>query len=175
MTATHELPVPAFDGLAAGGGGPEAIEALRSAQLSKHMLLIGHLLKSWPGEDSQRDAIADALSRARAADPRRFADVLGAPLVGAWTAITARAEARGGANHADFAHLGALTIVACAAAGVDGSAEVPVRDGVVSVPGVGAATVGPVPTARLIATGGRLSITADESTMDVPMDGSEAP
>src|SRR5215471_13899005 len=57
MTATHELPATLFDGLAAGGGGPAAIEALRAAQLSKHMLLIGHLLKRWPGPEPERDAI----------------------------------------------------------------------------------------------------------------------
>src|SRR5262245_50548387 len=101
MTATHELPAPIFDGLAAGGGGPDAIEALRSAQLSKHMLLIGHLLNSWSGIEAERDAIADALARARARDPHSFAEVLGAPLVGAWTAIATRAEQRGGASHTD--------------------------------------------------------------------------
>jgi uncharacterized protein len=169
MTATHELPASLFDGLAAGGGGPDAIEALRAAQLSKHMLLIGHLLKRWPGPDPERDAIADALSRARTADVRAFADVLGAPLVGAWSSITARAEQRDGASHSDFVQLGGLAMVACAAAGVDASAEVPVRNGVVSVPGVGAATVGPAPTAPLAAVGGRLAITACGAVLDVPV------
>ena len=173
MTATHELPDLLFDPLAAGGGGPHAIEALRAAQLSKHMLLIGHLLKRWPGPEPERDSIVDMLAQARASNPAAFADVLGAPLVGAWSSITARAEQRGGASHADFAHLGALAVVACAAAGVDASAEVPVRDSLVSVPGLGAANVGPAPTACLEAVGGRLTITACGAALDVPATATE--
>jgi HEXXH motif-containing protein len=173
MTNRHELPAPLFRELAAGRGGPDAVAALRSAQLSKHMLLIGHLLRSWPGPDDERDGIADALARARASDRRRFAEVVGAPLVGAWIAITTRAEQQGRASRSDFAHLGALAVVACAATGVDGSAEVPVRDGVVAVPGLGVADVGPSPTARLAATGGRLTVTARGATLDVPADGTE--
>jgi HEXXH motif-containing protein len=169
MTATHELPAPLFDGLAAGAGGPDAIGALRAAQLSKHMLLIGHLLKRWPGPEPERDAIADALSRARATDARAFAEVIGAPLVGAWSSITARAEQRDGASHSDFAQLGGFAVVACATAGVDASAEVPVRNGVVSVPGLGAATVGPAPAASLAAVGGRLTITSCGAVLDVPV------
>jgi HEXXH motif-containing protein len=170
MTATHELPDLLFEGLAAGGGGPHAIAALRAAQLSKHMLLIGHILKRWPGPEPERDSIVDALAQARASNRDAFADVFGAPLVGAWSSITARAEQRGGASHADFAHLGALAVVACAAAGVDASAEVPVRDSLVSVPGLGAANVGPAPTACLEAIGGRLAISACGAVLDVPLD-----
>src|SRR5262245_14120 len=119
MTVAHELPVPLFDALAEGGGGAEAVRALRSAQLSKHLLLIGNLLRAWPGDPELRDAIVDALTRARAADPVRFGEALSAPLVGAWSAIANRALLRDRIQPEDLAHLGTLAVVAAAAAGVD--------------------------------------------------------
>ena len=49
MTATHELGTPLFDGSPPAPAAPDAIEALRAAQLSKHLLLIGHLLTALAG------------------------------------------------------------------------------------------------------------------------------
>jgi HEXXH motif-containing protein len=180
MITPHQLEPDLFDGLASGGGGAAAIEALRSAQLSKHLLLIRHLLGRWPGPRSERDAIADALDRARQQSAQRFGDVLGAPLVGAWSAIASRADQRGGASPADFAHLAALAVVACATTGVDAAAEVPVRDGVVTVPGLGAVTVAAsgaefadapgVGKASLIASAGRLTVRSAGAAVEVPLD-----
>jgi uncharacterized protein len=138
MTRYHSLTADQFDRLATGGGGPDGVAALRSAQVSKHLLLIAHLLREWPGETAERDHLATALEAARLRAPEAFAEVIGAPLVGAWTAITARAARHGTAARSDFAHLAGLTAVACAAAGVDVEVEVPVRDGLAALPGVGA-------------------------------------
>ncbi|GIG03590.1 HEXXH motif domain-containing protein [Catellatospora coxensis] len=160
MTAFHEFDPDQFAALARGDGGPAAIDALRTAQLSRHLLLIGHLLRNWPGSAAERDAVADTLERARRAAPGRFARVLGAPLVGSWTGITVRATERGVAAASDFGQLCGIAAVAAAAAGVPADLPVPVRDGVVSVPGVGALTVGDVTDARLVADGGRLSVAA---------------
>ena len=140
MTRYHSLTVDQFDRLATGGGGPDGIAALRTAQVSKHLLLISHLLRAWPGETAERDHLTAALEAARLRAPEAFAEVISAPLVGAWTAITARAARHGTATRSDFTHLAGLTAVACAAAGVDGEVEVPVRDGLAVLPGVGAIT-----------------------------------
>jgi HEXXH motif-containing protein len=164
----HQLERTLFDGLADGGGGSAAIEALRTAQLSKYCLLIGHLLRHWPGNPAERDALADYLDRARARSPESFAEILGAPLVGGWTAIVGRAERQGRGTWSDFGHLGALAMLACAAAGIDGEAMVPVRDGIVSIPGLGAATVGIGEQARLVASGGRLTVVATGAVVEVP-------
>ena len=174
MTTFHRLSSALFDAVAGGGGGADAIEKLYAAQVSKHLLLIGHLLDCWPGDDAERTAVADALERARTAAPERFRDVVGAPLVGGWAAIATRAAASGQAVRADFTHLGALAMVACAAAGVDGSAEVPVHDGLAVLPGLGAAEMGDAETAEVRAEGGRLIVHGVGSnggtTVDVPAD-----
>jgi uncharacterized protein len=141
MTSFHQLSAEQFERLAAGAGGVSGVDALRAAQLSKHLLLIGHLLRSWPGDPAERDTVATALDRARERSAERFADVIGAPLVGAWASIVARAVRHGTATRADFTQLGALAMVACAEAGVDAEAVAPVRDGSVVLPGVGAVPV----------------------------------
>jgi HEXXH motif-containing protein len=169
----HRLEPALFDGLAGGAGGAAAIEALRAAQLSKHLQLISRLLEHWPGRLDERDGLAYTIELARKQAPERFADVFGAPLVGAWTAIANRAVGRGAATQADFGQLLALAMVACAATGVDGSAEVPVRDGSVTVPGVGAAVVGTTnpgagDSAELTATGGRLTVRHATTVVEVP-------
>jgi len=158
MTAAHRLESELFDEIAGGGGGPTAIRALHAAQVSKHLLLIGQLLESWPGDPGERDAVMAALERARDRAPELCHEIVGAPLVGAWTAIANRAVRQDRAIRDDFLHLGALAVVACAAAGVDGSAEVPVHGGLVMLPGLGAAEVGAAATARAFAAGGRLAV-----------------
>ena len=121
MTTFHSLTPTHFAGVAGGGGGPEAIRALHTAQVSKHLLLIGHLLGHWPASLPGRDTVAHTLERARQAAPGEVHEVIGAPLVGSWSGIAARAVAHGSAAPVDFLHLGALAVVACAAAGIDGS------------------------------------------------------
>ena len=111
---------PPLSGSPPAVAGEEAIRALRSAQLSKHLLLIARILGNWPGDAGERDALAAALDTVRRASPATFAEVIGAPLVGTWTAIANRALEQGALAWEDAAHLGALVLVASAAAGVDG-------------------------------------------------------
>jgi HEXXH motif-containing protein len=164
----YDLDPTTFERLASGRGGEQAIRALRSAQVSKHLLLIAQILRNWPGDDAERDTLATLLDTARRASPDRFDDVVGAPLVGAWAAIVNRALERDAVSWTDAAHLGALAVVACAATAVDGSAIVPVRDGVVAVPGLGVATAGAGSTARLIATAGQLALVTTSTTVSIP-------
>jgi uncharacterized protein len=160
MIAFHRLPAELLSGLAGSAGGPAASRALAEAQLSKHLLRIAGLLMGWPGPDVERDRIVGALEAARGADPAAAARVLGAPLVGAWAAIVCRAAGQGRAEPADLAHLGAVAAVACAAAGVDAEAEVPVREGAVALPGLGRLSVGDVGGARVVTAGGDLTVDA---------------
>ncbi|MEV6964791.1 HEXXH motif domain-containing protein [Hamadaea sp. NPDC051192] len=156
MTTFHELDTDTFTALAVGDGGPAAIAELQRAQLSRHLILIGNLLREWPGTPAERDAIGAVLDRARDADPDRFAEVVGAPLVGSWSGIATRALGQGIADPSDFGQLAGIAAVAAAACGVPADLVVPIRNGVASVPGLGALSTGDAPV-RLIADGGQLT------------------
>ncbi|KHD74668.1 hypothetical protein MB27_27620 [Actinoplanes utahensis] len=139
--------------LAGGLGGAEAVAGLRRAQYSKHLLLIRYLLDhAGPSGDPAREL----LERARDADPDGFRAVIGAPLVGGWTAIAARAAEQGGVAPADLAHLSAVALVAAARAGIDGSADVPAHHGLAVLPGLGAFDAGGAASMRVTTSGGRL-------------------
>jgi uncharacterized protein len=165
VTTSHTLDPDVFDRLAAGGGGPTAIEQLSVAQYSKHLLLITCLLEQWP--PARRDALVNTLERSRQRDPAAFRTVLGAPLVGAWAAIANRAVGAGSVAASDLDHLDALATVAAAAATVDTTAPVPTRDDTVAVPGWGAATVPAGASARLIAHDGRLTVHSGQTLIEV--------
>jgi uncharacterized protein len=168
MTDFHEIPAEDFDRLATGSGGAAAIAYLREAQLSRHRQLIREVLADWPGDPGQRDALVDALDRVQTKDPDAYAEVFAGPLVGAWTGITLRAHLQGRATAADFAHLGSFTMVACAAAGVDASIEIPVRDGEACLSGLGVAIVPGAQTATVTAVDGRLKISGGGTVVEVP-------
>jgi HEXXH motif-containing protein len=172
MLTVHALPQPLLADLAEGDGGPAAIEALHAAQVSKHLQLIGALLGQWPGHQAEREAVTDALERARAQASDRFREVVGAPLVGAWASIANRAIRHGCAATADFTQLGALAVVACAAAGVDVEAVVPIRDGVVGLPGLGALCVGSdAASATAAVHAGRITVVVGGRRYPFPIEG----
>ena len=174
MTSYHHLTPGLFADLAGGGGGPVALGELRAAQVSKHLLLIGHLLDNWPGDPAGREALVATLEGIRDTAPEIFRDVIGAPLVGAWTGIAARAVEQRGAARVDLLHLGSIAAVACAAAGLDGSAEVAVHDGLVVLPGLGAAETPGAETAEALVEAGRIVVQAvgvnGATTVVVPAD-----
>jgi HEXXH motif-containing protein len=163
----HRLTPAAIDGLAAGNGGEDAIRELREAQFSKHLLLIRFLLQRSPDGGA---GLRDLLERSRVAAPDRFRSIIGAPLVGGWTAIAGRAAAQDTLAAADRDHLAAVAIVAAAAAGVDGSVQVPVQDGRAVLPGLGAVEAGGATTVTVAAAGGRLLVTTDGGGLEVPAD-----
>jgi HEXXH motif-containing protein len=174
MSGIHKLTRESFELLGGGGGSADAVAELRSAQLSKHLLLIRHLLDHWPTDDAGRDTVVDALDRARAADPGRFREILSSPLIGAWAAIAVRAVKHGKASWAEFGHLSALAVAACQATGAHASAEVPVRNGSVAIPGLGAVSVGTeYDRVRLETTDGRLTVTSG-SAVEIALNPSAA-
>jgi HEXXH motif-containing protein len=172
MTSVHQLTPTLFEAVAAGAGGPEAIIGLREAQVSKHLLLIRFLLDRWAGAP---EGVGDLLERSRAADPQGFASVAGAPLVGGWAAIAARAAMQDRAAPADFAHLAAIAIVAGAVAGVDGSAVIPVHDGLAVLPGWGAIEAGDAASIEVMTTGGRIVAMVGGAAFEVPSPRESAP
>lgn len=158
MTTTyHSVSPPLFAAIATGRGGAEAIDALHAAQVSKHLMLIAHLLDSWP--DAAAAAVAtDLLERSRAAAPEAFRAIVGAPLVGAWSGIAVRALERDAAQRADFLHVNTLVVLAAAAAGISASVPVPVNDGVVVLPGWGAVASPHPQETTAVVEGGRVQI-----------------
>jgi HEXXH motif-containing protein len=134
MIAVHQLAPDVFEQLASGGGGADAVRELRQAQFSKHLMLVRYLLEQLPDGG---DAVRDLLDQARNAAPESFHAVLGAPLVAGWAAIAGRAAIQGNLAATDLAHLNAIAVVAATAAGIDGSAAIPVHDGLAVLPGLG--------------------------------------
>jgi uncharacterized protein len=175
MSQFHEFDPDQLAALTRGDGGPHAIEALQAAQLSRHLILVGHLLRHWPGGQAERDAVADTLERARRAAPRRFAHVLGAPMVGSWSGIVVRATEREVADPSDVGQLCGIAAVAAAAAQVPADLAVPVRDGVVSVPGLGVLALEGARSARLIADAGRLVVAEGSRLVAIPTGPADPP
>ena len=157
MIDVHQLTPATFDRLASGHGGADAVRELREAQVSKHLLLIQFLLEQFPDGGA---AMRDLLERSRAAAPEAFRRIIGAPLVGGWTAIAGRAASQDTLAPADRDHLGAIAIVAAAAAGIGGSVQIPVQHGLAVLPGLGAVEAGDATTVTVTAEGGRLLVAA---------------
>ncbi len=159
MTTFHQLPPAVFDQLASGTGTPDGTRLLRATQTSKHLILVGHVLSAWRGD--RRDATVDVLDRAKASDPEAYHRVLGAPLVGGWTAITTRALAHGKATDADLAYLSAIALVAARACGIPASLDLPVHDGHAVLPGLGAVRCSGTDL-RVTVADGRLDVGPDD-------------
>jgi HEXXH motif-containing protein len=171
----HHLDPAAFGALASGGGGT-LVAALRTSRLSRHLLLVKFIADAWPGEPADRDAPLEVLARAQERDPECVADLVGDPMVGAWTAWTARRircrEFSATPLHADLAHLGAVAAVAATRTGLDADLAVCPRHGRVPFPTLGEALV-PLPAGRrtrAVARGGSLTVRVGGATLTVPDD-----
>jgi HEXXH motif-containing protein len=137
----HGMPRAQFEGLARGGGGPEAIGRLVAAQHSRHVILVRAVAEqaSRGSDRDSRIAVAgyELLARVQRADRAAADAVIGYPSVGAWALHVLRGD-----QAVSVARLGGLAAVAAAAAvraGVDADIEVPVHDGTVLLPSLGAA------------------------------------
>jgi HEXXH motif-containing protein len=139
----HRIPRELFAALAAGGGGATAIRYLAAAQRSKHVLLIRGVV-DWatatgheraPQARQAYDLLADIQNRA----PEVVDAVLRHPSVGAWAQRTLRALDHDGARaSAEPGRLAALAAAAAVRAGARCAVEVPVIDGMVMLPSLGA-------------------------------------
>ncbi|MEU2925378.1 HEXXH motif-containing putative peptide modification protein [Streptomyces sp. NPDC007251] len=151
MIATHVIPDPVFDALAAGGGGPEAVRLLRQARRSRNLLLLRRILDGPCGPAAE--PAADLLARVERADPAAARSVIDASSFGTWAARAAGdcpAHRHGGCSAGD---LGALAAVAAVRAGTGAEIAVPVHDGALYLPGLGTANrLGPVGEALVVVT-----------------------
>ena len=138
---SHRMPHDLFTALARGGGGPAAMHTLAEAQYSKHVILLRAVLNAADPASRPEDRLAvtgsELLSRVQRADPGAARAVIGYPSVGAWALHTIRGD-----QVVPGARPGALAAVAAAAAiraGLSAEIEVPVTDGWVTLPSLGAA------------------------------------
>jgi HEXXH motif-containing protein len=141
----HRVPPSVFGAMAKGGGGADAIGVLATAQYSKHMLLLAGVLDHASSADRGQWRLADSgydlLALAQRHDPEAANAVIRHPSVGAWATRTLRAL-RGEAM-IPGAEPGMLSAVAAAAAiraGLAAQIEVPVLNGSVVLPSLGAAS-----------------------------------
>lgn len=140
------LPDDVFDALAAGGGGVQAVRHLAAAQYSKHMLLLRGVVDAAEtlGHPQAADARGayDLLATIQDQAPDEVDTVIRHPAVGAWAWRTLRAlhggEAMAGAEPSRFA---ALAAAAAIRSGTPCTLDVPVIDGAITFPSLGAATV----------------------------------
>ncbi|SEG16164.1 HEXXH motif-containing protein [Thermomonospora echinospora] len=172
----HSVPEKAFLALAAGSGGADALEHLKAAQRSKHLLLIRAVrdtaLEAGHPEAHQAGQAYRLLADIERTHPDQVRTVLAYPTVGAWARRTLLALT-GDGNARKAAHPGELTALAAAAAiraGHSCAVEVPVRDGAVVLPSLGRAPLPGQSTALVRSRPGRAEVTAGGTTVRVPGD-----
>ena len=173
--AYHELPAELFDALAAGHGGPEAMESLKRAQHSKHAVLLRGVVLAAEAAGHGERALArqgyDLLSVAEGHDPGAVRSVIRHPSVGAWAYRTVTALGDGPALAG--ATPGGLAAVAAAAAirvGTPAEIRVPVTDGVVMLPSVGVAGPFEADEAVVRYAEGQAGVTAAGLRVVIPAD-----
>jgi HEXXH motif-containing protein len=138
---------PELFGAVAGGGGPVAIEILKRAQHSKHLLLLLGVVTSAEKSGHEQRALArrgyDLLTSVQRRDPDAVDSVIRHSSTGAWAHRTMIAL-RGGPDMPGATPGGLAAVAAAAAitAGLPAEIEVPVNHGIVMLPSVGAA--GPI-------------------------------
>jgi uncharacterized protein len=151
----HGLGVEAFDLLAAGPGDRAAMAVLADAMYSVNRALVGAVARRL-GDTS--GALAGAavdgwrlLSKLDTEHPEAVREVLTYPCVQAW-ATRCLGPARDVGADLDRAHLGGVAAAAALRAGIETEVTMPVLDGAVHLPAVGAfvVTAGTGPVARVL-------------------------
>jgi uncharacterized protein len=144
LISDHSVPRPLFAAISEGGGGAEAIGLLAVAQHSKQLLMLGGLLSEaraadqgqWPLLSRGYDLLADAQHH----NPAAANLVIRYPSVGAWAMRTLRAlRGRPALPGAEPVRLCAVAAAAAIRAGLPVEIEVPVHEGAVVLPSLGAA------------------------------------
>lgn len=152
MEISHKLSNDDFAALAAAGGSPSAIAALRAGQRSKHTVMILAILDLAPTVCPEAKAVLEdsfnLLVTAQSAAPEVVESVLSHPHVGHWAARCLR-RLRGTVSddrvplRADLGQLAAIAAVAAVRTGLSFSVTVPAFNGAVYLPTLGLASVGP--------------------------------
>ena len=137
----HSLTAEQFAALARGGGDSDAIGQLVAGQRSKHLILLARVAElarqGGRPDDGLAAAGAQLLARIQQQDKGAADEVIGYPSVGAWALHTVRGQqAIPGARPSGLA---AVAAAAAVKAGLDVEIEVPVTNGAVLLPSLGAA------------------------------------
>jgi HEXXH motif-containing protein len=140
VITTHSLSANAFMELAGGAGDSVVVRELREAQLSKHLLLVRIVAEAVDDAAPSPDTAAfragyRLLAEVQEADPGAVARLLGLPHIGSWAHDCLACLDSG--SPPDFGYLAAAAASAAVQAGVSFEIDVPVRDGRVSLPGLG--------------------------------------
>lgn len=170
----HGIPRDLFNALAAGGGGPEAISVLASAEQSKHVTLLRGVLAGAERGDAAQARCArlgwEVLAEVDRVDHKAAALVMGYPAVGAWATRTLSAiDADGTASEPDCGRLAAVAAAAAIRSGVDVGVPVLPVAGMVSLPSIGAARVD-ADSAVVISRPGRAEVRSAEGRVEIPSD-----
>ncbi|WP_170140910.1 HEXXH motif domain-containing protein [Allonocardiopsis opalescens] len=144
---THKLSGRDFDLIAASAAGPGTIAVLARAELSKHLLLLRTVMAvgadrfpsaySAAGLDSGFQLLTDV----QRTDPTTAAQVIGLPHFGAWAFRCLSGFHRDSDDRERAAELGRLNALAALAAirsGLEARLRVPVRNGALALPTLGA-------------------------------------
>ena len=137
----HEMPSEEFKTLAQGGGGPAAVAKLVAGQHSKHKILLPGVLNAARSAGQPDDRLATAgyqlLAKVQRYDSAAAEAVIRYPSVGAWALHAIRGDE--GMPGARPGRLAAVAAAAAIKAGMPAEIEVPVTDGAVALPSLGAA------------------------------------
>lgn len=139
MIPTHSVADRHFALLAAGGGDGETIAMLMAGQFSKHVLLIQAVLdrarQTATGAVTDRlEAAYDLLASVQQVDQEIVSTALTQPQVGIWATECLRGAA-------GYGYLAQVAAAAAVRAGQDFEIDVPVRAGLVALPGAGTIAV----------------------------------
>jgi HEXXH motif-containing protein len=154
IAATHGLSPQELQALVTGEGLADALEKLRTAELSKHKVLLAAIMRTAArvraaDPEGRLPAAYRLLAEIEARDPAAVREVLASPQFGAWAADCAGRLWAAGADREAASTLApglARLAVFAAAAGFRSGRrfeiEVPLDDGAVSLPGLGTARPG---------------------------------
>jgi len=154
--AEHDLAM-----LLAGGGSSQIVEVLWTAQLSRHLVMLRGILdlaQERAPQDAVRAGLQESyqvLSDLDGARPGSLHGLIGYPYVGEW-AVTCLQRLRGLDDVTDvplwldLAYLGAIAAAAAIVLDAQAEVSVPVRDGLVAIPGIGSLNVGTMVRSGLV-------------------------
>ena len=144
--ASHRLPEGAFEVLSAGPGDVTAMAALADSHWSMIRALVANVASGLDGAGGDLGrAAAEGWALLSALDtehPAAVREVLTYPFVQAW-AMKCLRPVQSSDFDLDRAHLAGLAAAAAWQAGVSAELALPVRDGSIFLPGMGALTVDP--------------------------------
>jgi HEXXH motif-containing protein len=143
----HVFPERHLRMLAAGGGGRTTISLLLAGQFSKRILLIRAVRDlAWragvPGAAQSVDAAYELLASVQRVRPGIVRAAVTLPHVGIWATSCLRGETAQAENTGCY--LAAVAAAAALRARQEFQIDVPVRDGAVSLPGIGTAVFGEI-------------------------------